>query len=326
MLKKISLDNLSFYIIGLLFSILFSGYRFTNMMDDWIGFDRLIKHDFHRPFVTRPLIPWIAEVLVKLGFLPEKSFQVLEILGCFLMLVLFEKYIRNFLINKSFSKIAAFLILLFVPYYLIMPRLINLWYPYDIWATTINIALLLCLYRKKYFVYYLLFVVGTVNRETTCFVTIAMLFICLGEMPFRRLFIHLLCQLCLWLVTRSILEHIFAHTGGGLYEDNFRSNLGYLWNLLRAGGINDGSYGKSLFHAISLIAALSYLFSNFYIVRYWKMLDNRFLKRAFLTFIPYYFIVLLIGNIFEYRLMAEMLPLALAPLIVIVEKKLIQKS
>jgi hypothetical protein len=326
MLKKNNLDKLSFYLIGFLFSVLFSGYRFTNMMDDWIGFDRLLKHDFHRPFVTRPLIPWIAEIMVKLGFSPEKSFQLLEIIGCFLMLVLFEKYIRNFLTNKSFSRIASFSILLFIPYYLIMPRLINLWYPYDIWATTINIALLLCLFRKKYIYYYVLFVIGTVNRETTCFMTIAMLLICFGEMPFKKLFLHLFGQLCLWLITRSVLEHIFSNTGGGLYEDNFRSNLGYLWNILTAGGINQGSYGKSLFHAISLVAAFSYLFSNFYIARYWKLLESRFLKRAFLTFVPYYFIVLLIGNIFEYRLMAEMIPLALAPLIVILEKKLVSNS
>ena len=67
--------------------------------------------------------------------------------------------------------------------------------------------------------YYLIFAIGTLNRETTCFLTLICIFILSRKEKGRNLIFHGLLQFLIWISIKIYLYHLFiANRGDGFIE------------------------------------------------------------------------------------------------------------
>jgi len=309
-LKK---ENIGFYLSAIFLGIVFGGYRFTNMMSDWVGYENYITHNYQRPFVTRALIPYIVEQLHKFNISPEFLFQSFEVIATILCIIFFEKLLSYFIHNKFYTQVMANALIIMAPFLLILPRLINLWYPYDIFSLLFNILLIIFLYKENYLLYYPLFIIATINRESTFFVTFAMLFIYFKNYTHKKLFLHIAAQFFIWLTIVKTMDRLLTHEEGYYFEFLLMKNFGFIKDIFTAQGITGGSIGRSVFQVASFFHALSFLFITVIVVQNWKLLDQLFLRRLFFTSIPFYFVVFVRTNAYEYRLIAEFLPFVFLP-------------
>jgi hypothetical protein len=88
----------------------------------------------------------------------------------------------------------AFTILLALPFNL----LYTYWYPNDIPAVLFFTLGLIAFYRRSWPWYYLLFVVATLNRETTLFLTFLFVVTNLDRLSLKQLAGHTAVQLFIW--------------------------------------------------------------------------------------------------------------------------------
>jgi hypothetical protein len=125
-----------------------------------------------------------------------------------------------------------------------------LFYPYDIPAVLFFVLGLRLLIERRWGLYYAVFFLATWNKETTCFLTLAMLALYWGRERPGRLALHVLAQALIWLGVKFTLTRLFAHNPGkGTFEHHLLVNLDFLlsffvrpttWNwrrLLIFGGV-----------------------------------------------------------------------------------------
>ncbi len=102
----------------------------------------------------------------------------------------------------------------------------GLYYPYDIPSLTffaIGVTLFL---KGKWTMFYALFVIACLNRESTCFITMAGVFLVFQPEPKigklilsnRGTIIHLAIQASIWLISRFCLSYIFNDNPGSFFE------------------------------------------------------------------------------------------------------------
>jgi len=315
MITKIKKEDIYYYLMLAMGCALFSGYRFTNIMLDWIGFERILNFDYHRPFVGRVLIPSIAKLINSFGLSPELTFNLLEVIGCILAVIFFKKYLNLFIQNERTSRLLSYSLLLVLPYQLLLPRLINTWYCYDIYSVFFVSALLYYLVQEKFLWFYLLYILAVFNRETPAFISILMAITFFNKMPLKKLALHGLLQVSIFFAVRGIIEHlILKGTPGGVYEDNLAHNIGFFKQTFN--GIFNGRLNKSLFDLLYLLTTFWVL--PYFVIPFRKHIKNEFLSKSMLVFIPYGVIVFFIGMMPEIRFYSEMTPIFLAPALVII--------
>ena len=318
-------NNAGYLIVVTLFSILFGSYRFSSNMvqlfEDFT-YEKFINFGVDKPFVLRTLIGAVLHVVHSIiPISPTALCWLAECGACFMMTVLFCYYLNIFLKDVLLARIFSFTPFLILPYMMLFPRYLPFWYPYDLWSVVFNIAGLILIYQKKWLYFYLTFVLATVNRETSCFLTMTFLLVYFKQMENRKLFFHFAAQLFLWLAVKLAVGHIFANSPGPVFITQIRNNFNFLTNpYFGSLAHNENVAGSVIFEVVFKIA---YLVGNFgfvwiLVVFHHKYLKNQFLSRAALVLIPFTGAMLIVANIYEYRIFGEMLPFILAPAIVII--------
>ena len=163
------------------------------------------------------------------GLSLDHSLKSLCVLTCVALLYGFQ-----FLLQETGSPEAkpALAYLLFVPVGWNYIALNSIYHSYDLpslaffcWGTVFFL-------RRRYLWFYLLFAIASVNRESTCFITIALFALILhtptetltafrlGEVwkHNRLLFLHCIGQIVLWLLMKLSLEYLFRDNPGTYYE------------------------------------------------------------------------------------------------------------
>ena len=98
-----------------------------------------------------------------------------------------------------------------------------LFFPADTLAVAAFALGLALLQERRWRAYYVLFIVATLNRETTCFLTIAWVLAGWGRVPLARAAGHVGAQLALWLGLKAGLATLYAgnpvlpNAGDGLF-------------------------------------------------------------------------------------------------------------
>jgi hypothetical protein len=272
--------------------VAFSSYQLYYVWLVWKGFSYLNSAAYSletRPFVYRVLIPFLARAVEQLTGLSAVYgmifLVVLSSIGLFYSL----KYLyQAFMENENYAGLFCFagceLTLLLI---LIGVK------PYDI-ATAMFFALSLgLLARGKFNLYYLIFVVASINRETTFLLTLFFIVYFFNKIPFRQYCFGVIYQAFAYLVVKAIIMTMYANVPGTLMQ----------WRPME---VIKGYVDKPVWFAV--VFFIFFLGFIGLALNQWK--DKPiFLRTAFSTMFPALLILhIFLGYSYEIRVFAELFP------------------
>lgn len=258
------------------------------------------------PFQYRALVPWLVQVGGGLGvYDPSDAGDLAWVYGGIEFVVTlgalgaFAAMLRSFGFGQEPSKVLA--LVLFYPLYFTLAagyRYANVFFPWDMVSVALFTVGLTLLLQRRWWTYYFVFVLATLNRETSCFLAVAYLFLALGKERPSLIARHVLAQLILWLCIKGGLSLLFvgnediATKGNGLYWSTHLTNL----------------------HALSMVPGWVYLaqaMGGIWIVvlMMWRWIGESRLQRLLLVSFPFVLGMFFVGVLLEVRVFSELIPL-----------------
>lgn len=247
------------------------------------------------PFQYRFLVPWLVDQLCRLdlpviGSESGRVFAVVEFISTFALVVAFRAYLARFVTGQILTSMLALSLLWVLPYAFVLPRALPLRYPSDVPSVLFSVLGLLFLHDRRLWLYYLTFAIGTINRETTCFLTMAFLLTEWGRCPGKSLARHVVAQVACWSAVKAWLTWLFAtNPGQGLWEWSVAGNL----------------------RALQLPIVYPYLLSSLGYawlpaLLLYRHIESGFLRRVLWAGLMACGSLLLVGNIVELRIFGEL--------------------
>jgi hypothetical protein len=251
------------------------------------------------PFCYRVLVPWIVNVLSQMvpasvGIPSPWEFMFLiDIAGTFALVLALWIWLREWsadLLPRVIGMLLAAEALI-ITY--VAPTKLSHYYWYDIPAVLFFTLGLLAIERKRLVLFYALFVFATLNKETTCFLSLALLLLWWEERPARAIF-HVTIQAFLWLLIKAGLCYIDGQGPRSTFWWTFPRNLQIL-----------SSYSdmRVLCSAVGFIPILT--------LASWRLVQNRNARLLALVSVPFGLGMFLVGWLEEIRIYGELLPLLL---------------
>jgi len=287
-------------------------------LGDWApaSLRRLMDGTAITPMQYQVLVPWMARImdpllpaLPNINHLNAIEF-ILEFGAVFGLLAVFlwgtycllgDAYPEED--KRLFRLIMLWLAFLFftiaLPFHYLTPRiLLKAFYPYDIPAVVFFMIGCVAALRGQMLLFYTAFIVGTVNRETTCFLTVFLLLVAWRTRPKKALLFHAVAQAILWLGIKAWLFHLYARntdpaycTVGGLFKNSVYANT------------------QLYFLAIWALLPSVYGFLWIPLLLVWRHIRSDSLKRG-IWLVPIFHVAMFVpGELLELRIYAEMLPL-----------------
>jgi hypothetical protein len=300
----------SFYFAELRFS-LNSEYGPSNLA-------ALTSHSAFKPFQYRILLPSLADALCRLGSFPSdspaKAFKVLEAASTFLTIAAFRYYVSSFFADRLTNALMALSLLYVLPFHLLLPRINPFYYPADTASIFFFSLALALMQRRKWLMYYAVFVFATLNRETSVFLTVTYALIALGREKTSGVFLHCAAQFLIWVGIKSALFAAFAGNPGpdgfewrhmGTSVTHLSTNLSFL--------ATPGNYPF-------LLSAFGFTWVP--VLFNYRSIGVAFVRRSVLVVFPFFAGMLLVGNIYEIRIFGELIPIVLTAFLVIVGEPL----
>ncbi len=277
----------------------------------------LVAGEAHIPYQYRVLVPLLVRgaegvglgaplaqllaplgldrVAVALGAAPELAsiFLAVEIVSLWALLVSFWALACRILRSSS-AKVTALLVL--VAALLVLPRLSQesrLWYPSDIPAIFVVVLAYLTLFSKRLAAFCLVFVLGTLNRETTIFLLPLVVLLPTAVTGARQPWMVISVLGAFWVALKAALFVAYRGNHGYPVHPNIVVNIEILssWQV-----------------AVAAAAALmAIVFLGVHVVR--KTHDER-LKAALQAAALFFMVILFAGKIDEFRVYLELVPLA----------------
>jgi hypothetical protein len=316
-MTKSQSQTLIYILLLILFSFLITGHRIFFCINFFTAPDDFINYNQAKPFVTRVLTIWIAQLIKNIsGFKAIDIFAFLEFLAFVFSGYVFSKYINTFFQNLQISRLLSFTLYFIIPFELILPHYQSMWTPYDAYALLFMLCGLLFLHKENFYWYYLFFIIATFNRETTFFLTIIMLFVFWNRMPKKTLALHIFAQFSVWVIIKLFLAWLFIDKPGAVFQHQYFSNINFLTDITWEGYTL--RFFEYFFRPAYLIGNFGFIY--LLIIAFWKKLDNVFLRRSVFVIIVFYILMLYVGQIYEYRIFSEMIPIILMPSLYIMVK------
>ena len=174
-------------------------------------------------------------------------------------------------------------------------------YPWDIPAIFFFVLGVALIQRERWHLYYLVFFLACLNRETSCFLILAFVLLNWRRRRWQWLLGHVAAQAAIWLGVKVVLTRLFLHNPGEkVFENKLVSNLSFMQDaLLRP----QESWDWML---------LTFGWMAILIVLGWRTLPTD-LKRLLLIVPPFLCGMALVGDFGQMRIHNELVPLLLAP-------------
>jgi hypothetical protein len=289
-----------------------------------------------KPFQYRALMPWTIDalhgILTRLNFpfelIVEKprglswllKGQVdkpivhialfLELIACFLLIITYRFYVSLFVRNRVLCSLFSLSIIVVLLFNYVLPRMLSIsnapiyrpiFYPSDIPAVLFFTLGLILIHKKKWVPYYLLFAVATLNRETTCFLTVVYFLTAFGKTRLKPVMLHVAFQLVIWVSIKTFLYVLYQDNPGyGLFEFSVGRNI--------------SSFAGFHFYPLFLTnLGGTWLF----VLMFRRYLRDDFLRRSLIVAIPYVIGMFIVGNLFEIRIFGELIPVFLTAALLI---------
>lgn len=156
--------------------------------------------------------------------------------------------------------------------------------------------------RKKWLLFYPVFILGTLNRETTCFLGVIYLVTAFGREKPGKIVLHVLVLAAIWLTIKGCLSRIFAQNPGSLFLFLLVDNFQY---LSRPGNV------------LSVLSSFGFLW--ILVLLCFRRIFDRFIRRSQVVALPFFVGMLLVGALVEIRVFGELIPLVLAAVLLILK-------
>ncbi len=272
-----------------------SAYQFYYVWLVWKGFSylELVAYSLEiRPFVYRVLVPFLARALERLTGIQAVYCMiflvVLSAIGLFYSLRYFyTAFRRNDEYAGMFSLISCEITFLLV---LIGVK------PYDI-VTVMFFALAFgLLARGKFNIYYLIFVIASINRETTFLLTLFFIVYFFNRIPRPQYLLGVLYQGIAYVVVKILIMAAYAGVPGTPAQ----------WRPLE---VLKGYIDKPVWFAVLFFLFFCILIA----IALWRWNEKPlFLRVAFITIFPIQLILhIFLGYSYEIRVFAEVFPIML---------------
>ena len=269
--------------------------------------DDLLALRAPRPFCYRWLSPFLLRVAVAAGVESRTAASALE-WGSFLLLYyLFRAYLGLFMHHVR-AAYAAFSIYFVLPFVFILPQPYTVWFPWDIPSVCFFTALLTLWHKRLWRLWYPVFLLATLNRETTLFLLPLALLTVRSERSQGRLLAHVAATAVTWIAAKGALAYAFRSANGPAWlEWNHYDATTTHWqeNLSRWSDPSLWPY---------LCSALGFLWILAWHLR--PATPPGTLRDAWIILPVYVVGVFLFGNMVEHRVYGDLIPVVLAPLLV----------
>ena len=192
------------------------------------------------PFQYRALVPFVvSRAVAAVGTTASGlwvAYGLVEVGAAFAVWVATRAFLSTFLERREAASVGALVVFLPLALNLASPvRHNSFFFPWDTLSVAVFAAGLYLLRARRWRAYYVLFALGTFNRETTCFLTLALVLSEWGRMPTRVLVSHATAQFAIWVAVKAGLAVLYAgnptlqeDSPAGLFVIPFLMNLGTL--------------------------------------------------------------------------------------------------
>lgn len=208
------------------------------------------------PYQARVLMAWVLRATVHRGWVNaiarhapphlHDPFTVVLTITTFLSIVVAviatRASVHVLTGDNGYARWASLLVVLMAYFNMVLPYGLSYTLPYDLPSLALFCVGLALVIEQQWWLYYPVFILGTLNRETFCMVTIFALLYGWGQMcelrlseRVRRLLPHVLVQAVIWLAIKLWLHaHFIGNAteggGGGVLTTPIRTNLHSLLN------------------------------------------------------------------------------------------------
>jgi hypothetical protein len=302
---------------------------------------RIANFTADKVFQTRFLIPIIADSLLPLIPLLKKILQwivpypidfrvilqIITVIALFLLLISLPKLLDC--LGSKASPWLSLIILLPISWnYILINGVIDgggLYYCYDIPSLTFFSIGLILFIKKKWGWFYVAFVLATLNRESSCFISMGGFLLLAKFSNFKPksfltenkiLILHICIQAAIWISIKILLHHIFKSNPGEFFEEphsmiQFLSGIG---NDQNHWAMDKASWFLTLFMGVWLIPTIFY--------KYLSQQGRRFL----LVGIIYILVLTFRSNMMETRVYNELNVVLAASIIICIHNIFFKKQ
>jgi hypothetical protein len=268
--------------------------------------DLLLAFRAPRPFCYRWLSPAVLHLVTQMGPTATTAASAVEWACLVALYYVFRAYLGRFM-DAVRAAYAALSIYFVMPFVFIIPQPYTVWFPWDIPSVVFFTALLYLWHRQLWSGWYVVFLLGTLNRETTLFLLPLCALTVRSEGYPRRLLGHLAATAVLWAAVKGSLAWWFkAHDGPLWLEWNHYDGAQSHWQ-------QNLSYWSQPYLWPYLLSAVGFLWL---LAWHLRRAAHPYLRQA-LVIVPFYGLgVLLFGNVVEHRVYGDLIPVVLAPVLV----------
>ncbi|MBN1517362.1 hypothetical protein JXA32_12435 [Candidatus Sumerlaeota bacterium] len=287
-----------FLLLALIASIFFTEIRFNlNLPESFEHLEPLQKGEGPTPFQYRILVPAILLGLENLtGETGKNLWFRWDVAITFIGMFLLVHYLRVFYQSLLFCMLMSLIGYSLLAYNLVIPQELPMLFPYDMTSLTVMLAGCLALHRKKWLLFYIVFIPGTFNKETTCFLSLYCICLYFRDIPHRKLALHVAVQIALWVAIKTFLYlHFSANAERGAFVFTLFRNLHYLCD----------------FQVMSEFLSI-FGFLGLFLLLYYNGLSHPMIKRIIWVLPVYILGMLCVGVVNENRIYLEMTPIVMA--------------
>lgn len=251
------------------------------------------------PYQYRVLIPWLVRGALEAHLIQTTSemavFAGIQVVALVLLAFVFRRYLSRFIHDRVLASVMALTLYAVLPFnYFNLP-----YYPYDIPSVLFFTLGLLLIYERNWRWFYPLFVIATLNRETSIFLTVVTVFVLFDQYSWRTLTLLAGSQLAIWGAIKAGLWVLYQENrwmGYGLYQFQLKVNAATLLNSPIKGVIALATWG-CLWLAV---------------VIWHRRIHDVVLKRTLWTIPVFVAAMMFAGFVTELRIYGEVLPIVLA--------------
>jgi hypothetical protein len=288
------------FAVAALASVYLTGLRLDlNVIHDPGSIANVMAGDAATPFQYRILVPGIVSAIYRTSLVtqdqlsPQELALILEALCVVGIYAGVRALLTRIGISSVVSSASALIVFYLLPFCYLLPREQAYWYFWDVPAVLAFTLGVWFLHDRRWVAYYVLFAVGTLNRETTVFLTAVHLLTGWPGSDRRALALHIVAQAALWIGIRYGLYRIFRdNIGYGLVPNVLERNF---LTLMTPAGL------------LVLASSLGLLWMPVLFLR--GRIANPFVRRAVLVIVPYFVGGFYVGDITELRIWGELTPI-----------------
>jgi hypothetical protein len=258
--------------------------------------EAMIEGTAPTPFQHRILVPAAVGALHRgMADIPLVIvWQTVEVALAVGLMVALAVFLRIFVASNALCMLLSLLYFNLLVFCLILPVEGALLHPYDVASVLLFTICLTLMRRERWIAYLAVFTLGTLNRDTTCFLVFIFLFTSFRRMPWPRVVALGALQAALWLAVKVALWSLHRESGGpGVFET---------WHLE-----DNLAFAASPANLAHLVSGFGFLMLP--VLVFARLIPDAFLRRSLWVLVPLLLTAMVMGAIHEPRIYIDLFPI-----------------